>query len=196
MRRSGSTRIRPRPPEARRIDELRELLSHPKAVAVGETGLDTVTRPCDARRAAPAPGGASRARGGARASDRDPQPRSGRGDGESARGLSGKRCAPLLLVAGARPRGRRARVLRLVRRKRHVSERRRAAVGRDCDRARPHPRRDGQPVPRAAAGFVDGRTSRPTSSTRSTSLAEARGESFDELAAATHANAAAAFALP
>lgn len=29
-------------PEARRIDELRELFDHPKAVAVGETGLDTV----------------------------------------------------------------------------------------------------------------------------------------------------------
>jgi TatD DNase family protein len=31
-------------PEADRIDELRELLRHPKAVAVGETGLDTVRR--------------------------------------------------------------------------------------------------------------------------------------------------------
>jgi TatD DNase family protein len=31
-------------PEAHRIDELRELLDHPKAVAVGETGLDTVRR--------------------------------------------------------------------------------------------------------------------------------------------------------
>ncbi len=31
-------------PDAQRIDELRELLSHPKAVAVGETGLDTVRR--------------------------------------------------------------------------------------------------------------------------------------------------------
>jgi TatD DNase family protein len=31
-------------PEAGRIDELRDLLSHPKAVAVGETGLDTVRR--------------------------------------------------------------------------------------------------------------------------------------------------------
>jgi TatD DNase family protein len=31
-------------PEARRMDELRELLEHPKAVAVGETGLDTVRR--------------------------------------------------------------------------------------------------------------------------------------------------------
>jgi len=30
--------------EADRIDELRELLAHPKAVAVGETGLDTVRR--------------------------------------------------------------------------------------------------------------------------------------------------------
>jgi TatD DNase family protein len=30
--------------EANRLDELRELLSHPKAVAVGETGLDTVRR--------------------------------------------------------------------------------------------------------------------------------------------------------
>ena len=30
--------------EAQRVDELRELLSHPKAVAVGETGMDTVRR--------------------------------------------------------------------------------------------------------------------------------------------------------
>ena len=30
--------------EAGRLDELRELLAHPKAVAVGETGLDTVRR--------------------------------------------------------------------------------------------------------------------------------------------------------
>lgn len=31
-------------PEAGRLDELRDLLGHPKAVAVGETGLDTVRR--------------------------------------------------------------------------------------------------------------------------------------------------------
>ena len=31
-------------PEAARLDELRELLEHPKAVAVGETGLDNVKR--------------------------------------------------------------------------------------------------------------------------------------------------------
>jgi TatD DNase family protein len=31
-------------PEAHRLDELRSLLAHPKAVAVGETGLDTVRR--------------------------------------------------------------------------------------------------------------------------------------------------------
>jgi TatD DNase family protein len=31
-------------PEAQRIGDLRELLAHPKAVAVGETGLDTVRR--------------------------------------------------------------------------------------------------------------------------------------------------------
>jgi TatD DNase family protein len=31
-------------PEADRVDELRELLDHPKAVAVGEAGLDTVRR--------------------------------------------------------------------------------------------------------------------------------------------------------
>jgi len=40
-------------PEAERLDELRELLAHPKAVAVGETGLDTVRRfatPAEQRR--------------------------------------------------------------------------------------------------------------------------------------------------
>ena len=40
-------------PDARRLDELRELLAHPKAVAVGETGLDTVRRfatPAEQRR--------------------------------------------------------------------------------------------------------------------------------------------------
>jgi TatD DNase family protein len=31
-------------PDAQRLDELRELLEHPKAVAVGETGLDNVRR--------------------------------------------------------------------------------------------------------------------------------------------------------
>lgn len=39
--------------EARRIDELRELLGHPKAVAVGETGLDNARRyapPAEQRR--------------------------------------------------------------------------------------------------------------------------------------------------
>jgi TatD DNase family protein len=40
-------------PEATRLDELRELLQHPKAVAVGETGLDGVraaAEPADQRR--------------------------------------------------------------------------------------------------------------------------------------------------
>ena len=40
-------------PDAGRLDELRELLAHPKAVAVGETGLDTVRRfasPAEQRR--------------------------------------------------------------------------------------------------------------------------------------------------
>ena len=31
-------------PDAQRLNELRALLAHPKAVAVGETGLDTVRR--------------------------------------------------------------------------------------------------------------------------------------------------------
>ena len=40
-------------PDATRLDELRELLAHPKAVAVGETGLDNVKRyatPAEQRR--------------------------------------------------------------------------------------------------------------------------------------------------
>ena len=51
-RRSASTRTRPATPEAGRVDELRELLAHPKAVAVGETGLDDVQRLRDAGGAA------------------------------------------------------------------------------------------------------------------------------------------------
>ena len=151
--------------------------------------------PCNACRAAPAAGRAPRARGAARASDRDSQPRGGCGDGGRTRGVPWDGGAPLLLVGRAGSRSRRARVLRLVRRKRHVPERCRAAIGCNHDRARPHPGRDGQPIPRAAA--APWTTERPANVVHTLHVvAEARGESFDDLAAATDSNATAAFALP
>ena len=86
-------------PEAGRVDELRDLLEHPRAVAVGETGLDGHHGSRTLREQRVLLRGAARARGGARAPGRDPQPRRERRDRGRARAASPGRDPPLLLRA-------------------------------------------------------------------------------------------------
>ena len=180
--------------EAQRLDELRELLAQRAAVAVGETGLDYYRDYAPQRRAA------------ARSSRRSS--RSARELGTAGRDphARGRRRTPVELscastgtvvlhcfsVAGP-ARGRRSSAAGTSRspatsRTRRPTELRDAAA---AGAGRPHPRRDRQPVPRAAAACAAGRTSRRTSSTRSPRSPQARGEDADELAAQIDANATA-----
>ena len=153
--------------EAERVGELRELLAHPKAVAVGETGLDyhygAETKDEQRRLFEAQLELAARAR----APGRRPHARGERRHrGDPARARRHRRHALLL---GARPAGGRprARLVLLVRRQRHLPEGRGAARGRRGGPRRSDPGRDRQPVPCAAAACAAGRTSRRTSSTRS-----------------------------
>ena len=104
-----------------------------------------------ARRAAPALRGAARARGRARPAGRHPHARRRRRHRGARSAASRDRRPALLLVAGAPRRRARARLVRLVRRQRHLPEGGRAARGGSRGPGRPAPRRDGQPVPLAAA---------------------------------------------
>ncbi len=117
-------------PEAERLDELRELLAHPKVVAVGETGLDTVRRYAtamqqrklmDAHLALASELGLPVVIHNREA------------DAETMEALGSVRgnCDPALLLL-ARPRIRRGRtwVLRLVRGERHVSRARMTSAPR------------------------------------------------------------------
>ena len=136
--------------EARRVDELRELL---RARGGGRGGGDRarlLPRPGSARSAAEALRGPARARGRAREAGRHPHTRRGRGHCRRAQRLRRHRRHALLLVAAPPRHGARARLLRLLRGQRHLSEGERPARrGRPGSR-RADPRRDGQPVPRAA----------------------------------------------
>ena len=182
-------------PEAKRLDELRELLSHPKAVAVGETGLDTVRRfassleqhrrlrrPARARRRALAPGCR-------------PQPRSCRRDRRRARAVQRHGDPPLLLVAGAAPGCARSPVLRLVRRQRHLSEgagATRRREGRALDRILVE-----SDSPYLAPQPVRGRRNEPAYVTHTiAAVASARDEDQHAFAVRTDENATAAFGLP
>ena len=102
-------------PEAGRIDELRQLLQHPKAVAVGETGLDTVrrfaTREQQRRLLEAHLALADDLRLPVVIHNREADDDTAAGD------------TPLLLVAGAGDARSRAGLLRLVRGQRDVSER-------------------------------------------------------------------------
>ena len=121
-----------------------------RAVAVGETGLDYFRdyAPRDAQRRLF--DGAARDRRRARQAGRHPHPRRRRGHARGARGLRRNGHPPLLLLAGSPRAGARARLVRLVRRQRHLPEGAGAARGGAARACGPAARRDRQPVPRAA----------------------------------------------
>ena len=197
-RRSGSIRTRPGRrgrPSSTSCDEL--LRAHPDVVAVGETGLDYHYGADRNARTAPALRRAARLRGEARLARRRPhalgQRRTpwrcfGTIPGRSSCTASRSRaCSTPALEHGW-----------------YVSfagnvtypKARRASRGRGRDPRRPDPRRDRQPVPRAAARARPAQRAgqrRPHASPRSQQRA---GKTADELAAQIDANATAAFRLP
>ena len=129
-RRSASTRTRPRDPDAERLDELRELLSDERAVAVGETGLDFYRdyAPRDRQREL-----FDRQLDLAAELGKPVVVHTRNADDETAAALEalpGHGRPPLLLQPRAPPDRARARLLRLLRRERHVPEGRGAARGR------------------------------------------------------------------
>jgi TatD DNase family protein len=181
--------------EANRIDELRELLAHPKAIAVGETGLDTV------RRFATAEQQQRLLEAHLELADELGLPvviHNREADGQTARALEGFGGIVVLhcfsspdLIGVAVDRGYfvsfagnatfpNAGPLRIAA----------AAVPRDRILVETD-------TPYLAPQPVRGKPNEPAHVLHTVRvLAEARGESPDDLAAVTHANAAAAFALP
>ena len=182
-------------PEAERVDELRELLSYPKAVGVGETGLDTVRRhatPDEQRRLLDAQ---------LALADELELPiviHNREADDETASALASFLGTVVLhcfsspeLVPVAVERGYyvsfagnatypNAAALRSAA---ATVARNRILVETDSPYLAPQPMR--------------GRPNEPANVVHTLHvLADARGETFEELAEATHANAAAAFALP
>ena len=181
--------------EAGRLDELRELLAHPKAVAVGETGLDTVRRyatPVEQRRLLDAQLELAEERGlpvviHNREADEETaaalEPFSGT---VVLHCFSSPELAPLAVERGyyvsfagnaTYPK------TAALREAATVIPSDRILVETDSPYLAPQP--------------VRGRRNEPGNVVHTiAALAEARGETFAELAAATHANAAAAFGLP
>ena len=181
--------------DAGRLDELRELLADERAVAVGETGLDFYRdyAPHDLQRElfarqlelAGELGKAVVVHTRA-ASTRDRR---------DARRLRRHGRPPLLLGAGAAPGRTGARLLRLLRRQRHVPEARRI-----CARRRAQVPADRLLVetdsPYLSPQSRRGRPNEPANVVHTAAaLAEARGEDPAELAARLDANATAAFSL-
>jgi TatD DNase family protein len=182
-------------PEVGRLDELRELLAHPKAVAVGETGLDTVRRyatPVEQRQLLDAQ---------LELAEELELPvviHNREADEETAAALepfsgavvlhcfSSPELAPLAAERGyyvsfaGNATYPKAAALREAA---TVIPLDRILVETDSPYLAPQP--------------VRGRPNEPGNVVHTIrALAEARGETFDELAAATHANAAVAFGLP
>jgi TatD DNase family protein len=181
--------------EANRIDELRALLAHPKAVAVGETGLDTVRRfatPQQQRRLLDAH---------LELADELGLPvvvHNREADHETARALEGF-AGPVVLHCFSSP----GLVPVAVDRGYFVSFAGNATypnAGRLREAAAAVPRERllvETDTPYLAPQAVRGQPNEPAHVVHTVrALAKARGESASDLAAVTHANAAAAFALP
>jgi TatD DNase family protein len=181
--------------EAERLDELRELLAHPKAVAVGETGLDTVRRyatPVEQRRLLDAQLELAEERGlpvviHNREADEETaaalEPFSGT---VVLHCFSSPGLAPLAVERGyyASFAGNATYS--------NTAALREAATLVPSDRILVE-----TDSPYLAPQPVRGRPNEPGYVVHTVAaLADARGETFAELAAATHANAAAAFGLP
>lgn len=181
--------------EAERLDELRELLAHPKAVAVGETGLDTVRRfatPEQQRRLMD---------GQLELADELGVPvvvHNRKADDETAHALAGFGGTVVLhcfsspeLVPVAVERGYYVSFAGNVTYP-QAAPLREAAAAISRDRVLVE-----TDSPYLAPQPVRGARNEPANVTHTIrALAESRGESYEDLAAATHANAAAAFALP
>ena len=163
------------------VAEVRELLDHPKAVAVGEIGLDHFRdyAPHDAQRLALRAVARDRPRD--RKARRDPHSRRRRRHARGARRLRRQGRAALLLVAGAPAGGARPRLLRLVRRQRHLPEGVRSP--RRCRRrCRPTGSSPRPTAPYLAPQPVRGRQNEPAYVVHTlAALAEARGEEPAEL---------------
>jgi TatD DNase family protein len=181
--------------EADRTDELRELLAHPKAVAVGETGLDTVRRfagPEEQRRLLDAH---------LAIADELGLPvviHNREADAETARALEGF-AGTVVLHCFSSP----ELVSTAVERGYFVSfagnaTYRSAAALREAATAIPRDRILVETdTPYLAPRPLRGQPNEPANVVHTIRvLAEARREDVEQLAAATHANAAAAFALP
>ena len=194
--RSGSTRTRLRPPEAARVDELRALLEHPRAVAVGEAGLD-YHYGADAKDEQRRLFAAQLALAAELGLPIVVHTRSANADTEAIlRAHDGTVVMHCFSEPGPARRRARARLVLLVCRQRHLSRRRKRC-------ARPRPRFPPDRIlaetdsPYLAPQPVRGRPNEPAHVVHTiAALAEARGEEPDELAAQIDANAAAAFRLP
>jgi TatD DNase family protein len=182
-------------PEAERLDELRELLAHPKAVAVGETGLDNARQfatPAQQRRLFDAQLALADELGlPVVIHTRD-------ADDDTAAALAGfggtvvMHCfsSPALLPT-ALERGYYVSFAGNATYK-SAPELREAAAAVASDRILVE-----TDSPYLAPQPVRGRRNEPAHVVHTiAALAEVRGESSDEVAAMTHANATAAFALP
>jgi len=182
-------------PDAQRIDELRELLAHPQAVAVGETGLDTVRRystPVEQRRLMDAQLAL------ADELDLPAVIHNREADNETASALE-PFGGTVVLHCFSSP----ALVETAVARGYYVSfagnaTYPNAARLRDAAAAIPGDRILVETdSPYLAPQPARGRPNEPANVVHTLGmLAEARGETLEELAATTHANAATAFGLP
>ena len=172
-----------------------ELLGHPRAVAVGETGLDYFRDYAPPEAQQRALRRAARARAANRQARRHPHPRGRRRHARPPARARRPGDPPLLLLAAVARRRARARLVGVIRRQRHLQERLRPTRRRPARAGGPPARRDRQPLSRAAGGARQARTSRRTSCTRSPRSPTRAASTPAELEAQIDRNADEVFSL-